>query len=113
MLLGAELLAPFGMLDQMLGVFQSSRLEETMAKSFGDKGSGGHVVAALALVDIFGDCLALVSLYAALEDPSHAASDKPSVYYRVGSCPALHPPSRDLISRQLSVHQEVEDGLRP
>ena len=113
MLLGAEFLAPIAFLDQILGVFQSSRLEETMAESFGDKGSGGRVVAALSLVDMFEDCLDFLWFYTALEDPSHAASDKLSVYYRVGSCSALHLPGRDLISRQLSVHQEIEDGLRP
>ena len=104
---------PFAMLDQLLGVFQSSQSEETMAKGFGDKVSGGRVVAALASVDIFEDCLALLWFYAALEDSSHAASDKLCVYYRVGSCPALHLPGRDLISRQLSIHQKVENGLRP
>ena len=92
------------MFDQVLVVFQRSRPEKTMAESFGDKGSGGRVVAALALVDIFEDCLALLWFYAALEDPSHAVSDKLSVYYRVGSCSALHLPGRDLIGWQLSVH---------
>ena len=84
-----------------------------MVESFGDERSGRCVVAALALVDVFEDCLALLWFYAALEDSSHAASDKLSVYYRVGSCLSLHLPGRDLISRQLSVHQEIEDGLRP
>ena len=93
MLLGAELLTPFAMLDQLLGVLQSSRPKETMAESFGDKGSGGRVVAALALVDIFEDCLAFLWFYVALENPSHAASEKLSVYYHVGSCSALHLPS--------------------
>ena len=37
MWLGAELLAPFAFLDQVFGVFQSSRPEKTVAKSFGDK----------------------------------------------------------------------------
>ena len=60
MLLGAELLTPFAMLDQFLGIFQSSQPEEAMVESFGDKGSGGRVVAALALVDIFEDCLAFI-----------------------------------------------------
>ena len=113
MLLGAELLTPFAMLDQLLSIFQSSRPEETMAESFIDKGSGGRVVAALALVDILENCLALLWFYAALEDPSHAVSDRLSVYYRVGSCLALHLPSRVLIGRQLSVHQKLEDGLCP
>ena len=60
MLLGAELLKTFAMLDQFLGVFQRSRPKETMAESLGNKGSGGRVVAALALVDIFEDCLAFL-----------------------------------------------------
>ena len=113
MLLRAELLTPFAMLDQILGVLQSSRPQETMGKGFGHKGSGGRVVAALTLVDIFEDCLALLWFYAAQEDSSHTASDKLLIYYRVGSCSALHLLGRDLISRQLSVHQEVENGLRP
>ena len=104
MLLGAELLTPFAMLDQLLGVLQSSRPEETMAESFGDKRSGSRVVAAFVLVYIFEDCLALLWFYAALEDSSHTASDKLSVYYRVGSCSALHLPGRDLVARKLSVH---------
>ena len=45
-----------------------------MAESFGDKRSGSRVVATLALVDIFEDCLILLWLYAALED-----SDRKSV----------------------------------
>ena len=113
MLLGAEFLAPLAMLDQFLGVFQRSWPKETVAESLGNKGSGGRVVAALALVDIFEDCLALLWFYAALEDPSHATSDKLSVYYRVGSCSALHLPGQDLIGRQLSVYQKLEDGLCP
>ena len=113
MLLGAELLTPFAMLDQLLGVLQSSRPEETMAESFGDKRSGSHVVAALALVDIFEDCLALLYFYAALEDSSHTASDELSVYYRVGSCSALYLPGRDLIGRQLSIPQKLGDELCP
>ena len=36
-LLGAEKLAPFAVFDQFFGIFQSSRPEETMAESFGDK----------------------------------------------------------------------------
>ena len=45
-----------------------------------------------------------------LEDSSHAAFDKLSVYYRVGSCSVLHVSGRYLISWQLSVHQEIEDS---
>ena len=84
-----------------------------MAEGFGDKGSGGRVVAALTLVDIFEDCLALLWFYAAQEDSSHTASDKLLIYYRVGSCSALHLSGQDLISRQLSIHQKLEDGLYP
>jgi hypothetical protein len=84
-----------------------------MAESFGDKGFGGRVVAALALVYVSEDCLAFLWFDAALEDVGHAAPDKHSVYYRVCSCPALHLLGRDLISGQLSAHQKVEDGLRP
>ena len=36
-LLGADFLAPLAMLEQVLGVFQSSRPEETMAESLGNK----------------------------------------------------------------------------
>ena len=113
MLHGAEQLAPFTLLDQFLGGVQSSRPEESMAESFGDKGSGGCVVATLALVDIFEDCLAFLWFHAALEDPSHTALDKLSVYYRVCPCSALHLPGRDLIGRQLFVFQKLEDGLCP
>ena len=63
MLLGAEFLAPFAMLDQFLGIFQSSQPEEAMVESFGDKGSGGRMAATLALVYIFEDCLALLLFY--------------------------------------------------
>ena len=35
--LGAELLAPFAFLDQLLGLFQGSRPEETVPKGFGDE----------------------------------------------------------------------------
>ena len=84
-----------------------------MAESLGNKGSGSRVVAALPLLDIFEDCYTLLWLDAALEDSSHTASDKLSVYDRVGSCSALHLLGRDLIDRQLSVHQKLEDGLCP
>ena len=67
----------------------------------------------LALMDIFEDCLALLRLYAALVDTSDTTPHKLSVDYGVCCCPALHLPGRDLISRQLFVHQEVEDGLGP
>ena len=93
MLLGAEFLASLALLDQVLGVFQSRRLEETMAERFGDKGSGGRVLATLALVDIFENCLALLWLYAALVDTSDAAPDQLSVDYGVGCRSALYLPS--------------------
>ena len=60
MLLGAEFLAPLAFLDQILAVLQSSQIEEAVAEGFGDKGSGGRVVAALALVDVSEDCFALL-----------------------------------------------------
>ena len=104
MLLGAEFFTRFAMLDQLLGILQSSQLEETMAEGIGDKRSGSYVVAALALVDIIQDCLALIWFYIVLEDSSHTASDKLSVYYRVGSCLAMYLSGRDLISRQLFVY---------
>ena len=84
-----------------------------MAESFGDKGSGGRVVAALALVDIFEDFLALLRLHAALVHASDTAPHKFSVDNGVRCYPALHLPARDLVSRQLFVHQKVEDGLSP
>ena len=71
------------------------------------------MVAALALMDVFENCLALLWLYAALVDTSDTAPYKLSVDYGVCCCLALHLPGRDLISRQLFVHQEVEDGLGP
>ena len=113
MLLGAEFLTPFAMLDQLLGIFQSSRLEETMVESFGDKGSGGCVMAALALMDVFEDCLTLLRLNAALVDTGDIVPHQLSVDYVVCCCPTLHLLGRDLISRQLFVYQEIEDGLGP
>ena len=71
------------------------------------------MVTILALIYIFEDCLALLRLYAALEDTSDAAPHKLSVDYGVRCCPALHVLGRDLISRQLFGHQKVEDGLGP
>ena len=70
-------------------------------------------MAALALVDVFEDCYALLWLDAALEDSSDAAPNEFSVYYCVCSGSALNLSCRDLVSRQLSVYQEVEDGLGP
>ena len=70
-------------------------------------------MAAFALVDILEDCYALLWLDAALEDSSDATLDKFSVYYCVCSGSALNLSCQDLVSRQLSVYQEVEDGLGP
>ena len=70
-------------------------------------------MAAFALVDVLEDCYALLWLDAALEDSSNAGLNEFSVYYCVCSGSALDLSCRDLISRQLSVYQEVEDGLGP
>ena len=70
-------------------------------------------MAAFALVDILEDCYALLWLDAALEDSSDAALNEFSVYYCVCSGSALDLSCRDLVSRQLSVNQEIEDGLGP
>ena len=70
-------------------------------------------MAAFALVDIFEDRHAFLWLYATLEDSSDAAPNEFSVYYCVCSGSALNLSCRDLVSRQLSVYQEVEDGLGP
>ena len=70
-------------------------------------------MAAFALVDVLDDCYALLWLDAALEDSSDATVNEFSVDYCVCSGSALNLSCRDLISRQLSVYQEVEDGLGP
>ena len=70
-------------------------------------------MAAFALVDVLEDFYALLWLDAALEDSSDAALDEFSVYYCVCSGSALNLSCRDLVSRHLSVYQEVEDGLGP
>ena len=70
-------------------------------------------MAAFALVDVLEDCYALLWLDAALEDSSDAAPNEFSVYYCVCSGSALNLFCGDLVSRQLFVHQEVEDGLGP
>ena len=51
------------------------------------------MVAALALMDVFEDRLALLWLYAVLVDTSDAASDQLFVDYGVGCHPALYLPS--------------------
>ena len=68
---------------------------------------------AFALMDILEDCHTFLLFDASLEDSSDAALDKFSVYYCVCSGSALNLSCRDLVSRQLFVYQEVEDGLGP
>ena len=70
-------------------------------------------MAAFALVVVLEDCYAFLWLDAALEDSSDAAPNEFSVYYCVCSGSALNLSCRDLVSRQLSAYQEVEDGLGP
>ena len=70
-------------------------------------------MAAFSLVDILEDCYALLWLDATLEDSSDAAPNELSVYYCVCSGLALNLSCRDLVRRQLSVYQEIEDGLGP
>ena len=71
------------------------------------------MVTTLALMDIFEDCPSLFWLDAALVNTSDTAPYKLSVAYGVRCHPALHLPGKDLVNRQLFVHQEVEDGLGP
>ena len=52
------------------------------------------MVAALALMDVFENCLALLWLDATLVDTSDAAPDQLSVDYGVGCHSALYLPSR-------------------
>ena len=70
-------------------------------------------MAALALMDIFEDRHAFLRLYTTLEDSSHAMPDELSVYYHVGHCSTLYLLGRDLMGRQLSIHQKLEDELCP
>ena len=70
-------------------------------------------MAAFALMDILEDCHTFLWLDTALEDSSDAAPNEFSVYYCVCSGSALNLSCRDLVSRQLSVYQEFEDGLGP
>ena len=51
------------------------------------------MVAALALMDVFENCLVFLWLYAALVDTSDAAPDQLSVDYGVGGRSALYLPS--------------------
>ena len=64
-----------------------------MPKGFGDECSWSRMVAALALMDVSENCLALLWLNAALVDTSDAAPDQLSVDYGIGCCPALYLPS--------------------
>ena len=61
-----------------------------MSEGFGDECSGSRMVAALAFMDVFENCLALLWLYAALVDTSDAAPDQLSVDYGVGCRSALY-----------------------
>ena len=70
-------------------------------------------MAAFALVDVLEDCNALLWLDTALEDSSDTAPNEFSVHYCVCSGSALNLSCRDLIGRQLSIYQKVEDGLGP
>ena len=70
-------------------------------------------MAAFAFVDVLEDCYALLWLDAVLEDSSDTAPNKFSVHYPVCSGSVLDLSCRDLVSRQLSVNQEIEDGLGP
>ena len=62
------------------------------------------MVPTLALVDVSKNCLALLWLHAALVDTSDTAPDQLSVDYGIGCRSALHLPSQDFISWQLSVY---------
>jgi hypothetical protein len=97
-MLAAETLTPLALADQLLGIVQSSRPEETMAESFGNEGSGGGMVATFTLVDVSEDSNALLRLKVMLEDASRAAPDELSIDDRVCSRPALHLPGQDFVS---------------
>ena len=71
------------------------------------------MVAALALMDVFENCLALLWLDATLVDTSGAAPDQLFVDYGVGRRSALYLPSQGFINWQFFAHQELEDGLCP
>ena len=58
------------------------------------------MVAALALMDVSENCLALIWLNAALVDTNDAAPDQLSVDYGVGCRSALHLPSQDFSTRE-------------
>ena len=71
------------------------------------------MVTTLTLMDIFEDCLALPRLYAVLVNTSDTAPHKFSVDDGVCCYPTMHLSGRDIVSRQLFIHQKVEDGLSP
>ena len=83
-----------------------------MPEGFGDECSRRRMVATLALMDVFEDCLALPWLHTSLVNTSDTAPHMFSVDNGVAAA-RLHLSGRDLISRQLFVHQKIEDGLRP
>ena len=62
------------------------------------------MVTALALMDVSENCVALFCLNTALVDTSDTAPDQLSVDYGIGCRSALHLPSQDFISWQLSVY---------
>ena len=62
------------------------------------------MVAALTLMDVFENCLALLWLDTTLVDTSDAAPNQLSVDYGVGCRSALYLPSQDFISWQFFVY---------
>ena len=62
------------------------------------------MVAALAFMDVYEDCLALLWLDAMLVDTSDAAPDQLSVDYGVSCCSALYLLSQAFINWQLFAH---------
>ena len=62
------------------------------------------MMATLAFMDVFENCLALCCLDTASVDTSDTVPDQLSVDYGIGCRSALHLPSQDFISWQLSVY---------
>ena len=62
------------------------------------------MMATLAFMDVSENCLALFCLDTALVDTSNTVPDQLSVDYGIGCRSALHFPSQDFISWQLSVY---------
>lgn len=89
MLLGAELLAPFALLDQLFRIVQSSWPEEAMAKGFGYEGPGGGMVATFASMNILEDFHALLRLHTTLINAHHALPGELLVDDGVGACSTL------------------------